>query len=143
MEWIINSTADLPVLVQAIFQAADGKDKWMLDGDMGAGKTTFTKAVGQYLGIKDEVQSPTFGLVHEYAGTTPFRHLDLYRLKDLQEALDLGVEDLLEDEQLTLIEWPRLILPLLDPARTLWIKWEHLGGDQRKISIIVDRAASE
>lgn len=143
MEWIINSTQELYGLVQAIFQVAGDKKKWMLDGDMGAGKTTFTKAVGQYLGAADEIQSPTFGLVHEYEGPTPFRHLDLYRLKHLQEAIDIGIEDFLDDEQLTLIEWPQLLVPILDPERTLWIKWEHLGGDQRKISIIVHRAASE
>lgn len=85
-------------------------------GDLGAGKTTLIKALVKRLGSADNVSSPTFSLINEYktdAGSSIF-HLDLYRLKDENEAYDLGIEELLETDSLKLIEWPQKINSLLD-----------------------------
>ena len=85
-------------------------------GDLGAGKTTLIKALVKRLGSADNVSSPTFSLINEYktdAGASIF-HLDLYRLKDENEAYDLGIEELLETDSLKLIEWPQKINSLLD-----------------------------
>ncbi|MBF9039256.1 tRNA (adenosine(37)-N6)-threonylcarbamoyltransferase complex ATPase subunit type 1 TsaE [Rhodobacterales bacterium LSUCC0246] len=85
-------------------------------GDLGAGKTTLIKAFVKRLGSADNVSSPTFSLINEYktdAGASIF-HLDLYRLKDENEAYDLGIEEPLETDSLKLIEWPQKINSLLD-----------------------------
>ena len=85
-------------------------------GDLGAGKTTLIKTLVKRLGSADNVSSPTFSLINEYktdAGASIF-HLDLYRLKDENEAYDLGIEELLETDSLKLIEWPQKINSLLN-----------------------------
>ena len=107
---------------------------------MGAGKTTFVKAFCQYLGVKSLASSPTFSLVNEYVylenGVEKLiHHLDLYRLKDLDEALDIGVEEYLYDDDYCLIEWPQIIEPLLD-ADVLKISFEISGNSTRKIVIL-------
>lgn len=85
-------------------------------GDLGAGKTTLIKAIVKELGSTDTVSSPTFSLINEYtiANDKTVFHLDLYRLKSENEALDLGIEELLENESLKLIEWPQKINTLLE-----------------------------
>ena len=86
-----------------------------LYGKMGAGKTTFTKAVCQALGVTDAVNSPTFAIVNEYetASGAPVYHFDFYRIKQLGEAQDMGCDDYFYSGHLCLIEWPELIEPLL------------------------------
>jgi len=82
---------------------------------MGAGKTTFIKAVCQQLGVTDDVvASPTFAIVNEYKGTQgPIFHFDFYRIKKISEAYDIGCEDYFYSGDLCFIEWPELIEPLL------------------------------
>ncbi len=97
---------------------------------MGAGKTTLVSAIAHELGITDPVTSPTFAIVNEYtflpspvgegAGVRPLYHFDFYRLRNLQEALDIGVEDYFYSGNPCIIEWPELIEPIL-PADTLRI----------------------
>jgi len=84
-------------------------------GTMGAGKTTFIKAVCQQLGVTDDVvASPTFAIVNEYKGTQgPIFHFDFYRIKKISEAYDIGCEDYFYSGDLCFIEWPELIEPLL------------------------------
>ena len=78
---------------------------------MGAGKTTFTRALCEELGVQEPVTSPTFAIVNEYEG--PIYHFDFYRLKSLKEAYDLGFEDYLYSGAYCLIEWPELVEDLL------------------------------
>ena len=85
-------------------------------GDLGAGKTTLIKALVKALGSDDSVSSPTFSLINEYkthAGDTIY-HLDLYRLKEENEAYDIGIEEILDSGCLKLIEWPQKINNLID-----------------------------
>ena len=78
-----------------------------ISGDLGAGKTTLVQAICRGYGVKDEVTSPTFALVHEYAGAkSPVYHLDLYRLQSPDELTNLGWDELLSAAALVLIEWP-------------------------------------
>ena len=83
---------------------------------MGAGKTTFTRALCEVLGVQEPVTSPTFAIVNEYEG--PIYHFDFYRLKNLKEAYDLGFEDYLYSGAFCLIEWPELVEDLL-PTETV------------------------
>lgn len=94
-----------------------------LEGAMGAGKTTFTAAVCRVLGMEDEVSSPTFSIVNDYAtpdGETHVYHFDFYRIEDPEEALDFGVHDYFDSGSLCIMEWSENIAPLL-PEETLCV----------------------
>lgn len=97
-----------------VSQMGDAK-VFALYGQMGAGKTTFVKAVCRELGVEDVVTSPTFALVNEYtAGDgSPVFHFDFYRVKSLEEVYDMGFEDYLYGGALCLVEWPELVEELL------------------------------
>lgn len=86
-----------------------------LYGNMGAGKTTFTKAVCECLGVTDVINSPTFAIVNEYRSDTDelIYHFDFYRIKKLEEVYDMGYEDYFYSGALCFIEWPELIEVLL------------------------------
>lgn len=113
------SEAELPGVVDQLLEFAGGCRKFMLSGDLGAGKTAFAKAFCQHFGVESPVTSPTFALVNEYPIAEDngpgalIRHLDLYRLKTEDEALAIGIEDYLYDEHYCLIEWPGIIEDLL------------------------------
>ena len=91
-------------------------DTILFYGDLGAGKTTLIKALVKELGSNDTVSSPTFSLINEYKTETnaSIFHLDLYRLKNENEAFDLGIEEILESDSVKLIEWPQKINTLLE-----------------------------
>lgn len=82
-------------------------------GQMGAGKTTFVKAVCEVLGVKDVITSPTFAIVNEYEGEERIYHFDFYRIKKIEEVYDMGYEDYFYSGALCFIEWPELIEELL------------------------------
>ena len=84
-------------------------------GEMGAGKTTFIKAICDSLGVEDEVNSPTFAIVNEYrsASAELIYHFDCYRIKEIEEAIDFGFEDYMDSGALCLIEWPENVEDLL------------------------------
>lgn len=139
-ELSIPSLSDLPKAVEWLLKEAHGRKKIMLYGTMGIGKTTFSKAFCQYWGIKNMASSPTFSLVNEYAYVENgvekvIHHLDLYRLKNLEEALDIGIENYLFDDNYCLIEWPQIIEPLLDDE-VLKISFEFSDNSTRKIVIL-------
>ncbi len=82
-------------------------------GKMGAGKTTFVKAVCEELGVEDVITSPTFAIVNEYTASTTIYHFDFYRIKRLEEVYDMGYEDYFYSGALCFIEWPELIEDIL------------------------------
>lgn len=97
-----------------------------LIGDLGAGKTTLTQAIAHGLGVTAPVTSPTFTLVHEYAGRIPLFHFDAYRLECPEEMADLGFDEYLEREGVVVVEWADRVLPLL-PAERLTLTLEIVG----------------
>jgi tRNA threonylcarbamoyladenosine biosynthesis protein TsaE len=110
----ISSLSELPATAQALLSFAGNQKIFLFYGDMGAGKTTFIKALGEQLGVKDAVTSPTFSIVNEYAGNTAkIYHFDFYRLKNQEEALDMGYEEYFYSGNYCLIEWPEKIPDLL------------------------------
>ena len=102
-------------------------------GGMGAGKTTFIKAVCEQLGVKDAVTSPTFAIVNEYASDFgPVYHFDFYRIKNQTEVMDLGFDDYAYSGNLCLMEWPELIEELL-PENTVNVNISETPGGGRTV----------
>ncbi|MDD3035017.1 MAG: tRNA (adenosine(37)-N6)-threonylcarbamoyltransferase complex ATPase subunit type 1 TsaE [Bacteroidales bacterium] len=104
-------------------------------GAMGAGKTTFTKAICKVLGVPDSVNSPTFTIINEYRTKEgePVYHFDFYRIDKLVEAYDIGFDEFVDSGWLCLIEWPEKIEKLL-PEETLRVYIKVLPDDSREIS---------
>jgi tRNA threonylcarbamoyladenosine biosynthesis protein TsaE len=106
-----------------------------LSGDLGAGKTALVKGIARGLGIAQDVTSPTFTLVHEYAGgRLPLFHVDLYRLDNVEQALAIGIEDYLDGPGVTAIEWAEKIESLL-PAHSTRIRIITLDEYARRIEV--------
>jgi tRNA threonylcarbamoyladenosine biosynthesis protein TsaE len=107
----------------------------VLAGDLGAGKTAFAQGLGAALGVDERITSPTFTLAHQYQGRLPVHHLDVYRLDQLDEVLDLGLAELLDEGGVVVIEWGDAILPVL-PADLLEVRLElGDGDDERRVSL--------
>jgi tRNA threonylcarbamoyladenosine biosynthesis protein TsaE len=103
-------------------------------GELGAGKTCFLQGLARGLGVTGAVTSPTFVLVNHYRGRLPVYHLDAYRTGSLTELVDLGLEEMLHGDGVTVIEWADKLLPLL-PARTIHVHLSGLGAEPREIRI--------
>ena len=132
MEIKINSLADInEAAKQFIENMGDGK-VFAFYGKMGAGKTTFIKAVCEELGVDDVITSPTFAIVNEYQSATTgdsIYHFDFYRIKKLEEVYDMGYEDYFYSGSLCFLEWPELIDDLVpEDATKVTIEATEEGG---------------
>jgi tRNA threonylcarbamoyladenosine biosynthesis protein TsaE len=107
-----------------------------LSGNLGSGKTTFTKGIGKGLGVNDSkrINSPTFVLIKEYHGRVPLYHLDLYRLDDLKEIENLAIEEYIYGRGIAVIEWAEKIRCLL-PERHISVRFKLKGDNKREIII--------
>jgi len=105
-----------------------------LTGDLGAGKTAFTKGIARGLGIKEDITSPTFTIINEYLGRVPLAHMDVYRLKNLQELENIGFDDYLEG-YVVVMEWADKVKELL-PNDVLWVDIKILDNLRRQIRFI-------
>lgn len=103
-------------------------------GELGAGKTCFLQGVARGLGVTTDVTSPTFVLVNVYRGRMPVYHMDAYRTESLLEVVDLGLEEMLDGDGVTLIEWADKVRPLL-PARAIVVRITGLGDEPRRIEL--------
>lgn len=105
-------------------------------GNMGAGKTTFVKTICSQLGVTENVSSPTFSIINQYKieEHKNIYHLDLYRLKDLEEAINAGVEDCIYSGDLCFIEWPEKVISIL-PAETVSVFIEAIDESTRKLVV--------
>lgn len=134
-EWYISDESMLPNVAAEVLDAIKPKRVILLSGHLGAGKTTFIKALCRHIGVEESVQSPTFSIVHEYrsGNNEPVYHFDFYRLKNAEAALDLGYEEYLYSGYFCFIEWPGQVAGLeWPPYAELAISYE---GDGRKISL--------
>lgn len=116
MEITIQNLENMPEAAQEFVRAMDQNTVFAFYGKMGAGKTTFIKAVCEALGVTDVVNSPTFSIVNEYRADTTgelIYHFDFYRIKKLEEVYDMGYEDYFYSGAVCFIEWPELIEDLL------------------------------
>lgn len=122
-------------LARGLADIAMPGDVLVLIGDLGAGKTAFSKAFGAALGVEEPMTSPTFTLAREYEGRLPLHHLDVYRLEQMSEVLDLDLPDLLDSGGVVLIEWGDAIIPML-PADYLEVSFTFgEGDDDRSIEL--------
>lgn len=127
--------ADLRQTAKQLLKLASGNRIWLINGHMGAGKTTLIKSICSLLEVKDLVNSPTFSIINEYqSATEPIYHFDFYRVKTLQEALQAGVEDYFYSGHYCFIEWPELIMPVL-PESYLNLNIEVAQDEIRKYKL--------
>jgi len=108
-----------------------------LRGELGAGKTAFTRGLAAGLGIAMSVSSPTFTIVNEYAGKVPLFHFDMYRLESESELFDIGWDDYLERGGVCAVEWSEKVPGAFLPG-TITVSIEDLGGGSRRIAITDD-----
>ena len=125
----LNNTAN------QLLEIANGCRVWLVNGEMGSGKTTLIKALCEEIGVRDNVTSPTFSIINEYKNDSgAVYHFDFYRVKTLKEALQAGVEDYFYSEFYCFIEWPEIILPIL-PNDYLNISIEEGEDEARKYKL--------
>ncbi|MFD2743324.1 MULTISPECIES: tRNA (adenosine(37)-N6)-threonylcarbamoyltransferase complex ATPase subunit type 1 TsaE [Sphingobacterium] len=136
MEYRVANLADLSAVAKSMVQSLSDTRVILFYGDMGAGKTTFIKELCTQLGVVENTSSPTFSIVNEYASSNgPVYHFDFYRLRDEQEAFDMGYEEYLYSGAYCLIEWPEKITNLL-PADAKSVHIHVTGPESRLIKLI-------
>ena len=129
-----SSLTELPVVAQQTMGYAGNTRIFLFYGDMGAGKTTLIKSLCAELGSTDVITSPTFSIVNEYAGPVKIYHFDFYRLKNQNEALDIGCEEYFYSGNYCFIEWPEKIPDLL-PDNYVRVTIEALEDNSRKVTV--------
>lgn len=137
MNKITYSEQETFLLGKKIAKLLNPSDVILLEGDLGAGKTTFTKGLAEDLGIKETVNSPTFNIIKEYtSGRLPLYHIDAYRL-EYGGAEELGLEEYFFGDGVTVIEWSEFIKDLL-PEHFLKISFKYIDNQQRSLTFFAD-----
>ena len=112
-----------------------------LDGDLGAGKTVFTKGICEYFNVKNYVTSPTYTIVNEYSGNVKIYHFDIYRLNEEEELYNIGFFDYLEDDAISIVEWSENIPEAFYDYNVIKVtikKTEDLSSEKRHITLRKD-----
>ncbi len=137
MQLSLNNLSDIDIVAQRFVDKMDQSNVFAFYGEMGAGKTTFIKAICKALGVEETITSPTFAIVNEYTKEDgdPIFHFDFYRIKNIEEAYDFGYEDYFYSGHLCFIEWPQLVEPLLPESV---VKVQIVVEDNEQRSIIVE-----
>ena len=134
MEFITNSPQETEQIGQALGRVLQPGTVLAYEGDLGAGKTAFTRGLGRGLGASESVTSPTYTIVNEYlTGRLPLFHFDMYRLRSAEELWDIGWEDYLERGGICAVEWSENVAEALEDA--VRIRIEKLDENTRKITI--------
>lgn len=136
MEIKIESLATIHEAAKKFIDNIGNNKVFAFYGKMGAGKTTFTKAICEVLGVEDVITSPTFAIVNEYTDGkgSPIYHFDFYRIKKLEEVYDMGYEDYLYSGDVCLLEWPELIEQLL-PEDTVRVNLTENADGSRTLTM--------
>jgi tRNA threonylcarbamoyladenosine biosynthesis protein TsaE len=127
-----DAAAETKQLAAALAELTRPGDVVLLAGDLGAGKTAFAQGFGAALGVTEPITSPTYTLVSQYSGRLELNHLDVYRLEQIEEVLDLGLAEMLDEGGVTLIEWGDTIIPVL-PADFLEVRLRIGEGDDDRV----------
>ena len=131
-EIIINNLAEMEQFAKTISEELFPGFVLCLEGDLGAGKTTFTKFLGKYMGIKDTINSPTFTILKIYENELPLYHMDVYRLNGI--GMDYELEEFIYGEGLCVIEWYKNIIESI-PDESLIMEIAIIDENKRKISL--------
>ena len=135
MEFITNSPAETEALGAALGKQLTAGTVIAYRGDLGAGKTAFTRGLARGLGCTELVTSPTYTIVNEYlSGRLPLFHFDMYRLHSSDDLWDIGWEDYLERGGICAVEWSENVADAMENAISVCV--EKLGEDQRRITIL-------
>lgn len=136
MQLVVDSENKLSEAAKEIIAYSQNQKTWIFNGEMGAGKTTLIRAIATNMGIEDNVHSPTFSIVNEYANPEGkiFFHFDFYRIKSEEEAMDIGTEEYLDSGNICFIEWPNKI-PSLLPEQYLQIDIQIMDHSSRRINL--------
>lgn len=135
LDIVSNSVEETKEIARNLAKELKAGDILTLYGDLGAGKTHFVKGVASAFQIDEtKVHSPTFTLVNEYQGLLPLYHFDCYRLKNIDEVIDIGFEDYVYSNAICCIEWPDLVTRLL-PESYIRVSIDHLTDTKRHIII--------
>ena len=137
MKLLLNNLSDIDAVAQKFVDNMGNRKIFAFYGEMGAGKTTFIKALCKTLRVAETITSPTFAIINEYnkEDGCPIYHFDFYRIKNIEEAYDFGYEDYFYSGHLCFIEWPELVEPLLPESV---VKVQIVVMDNGERSIIVD-----
>jgi tRNA threonylcarbamoyladenosine biosynthesis protein TsaE len=134
MEFITNSPIETEAVGMALAEKLAAGDVIAYEGDLGAGKTAFTRGLARGLGIEDPVTSPTYTIVNEYlSGRLPLFHFDMYRLHSADDLFDIGWEDYLERGGICAVEWSENVAEAMVGA--IRVKIEKTGDESRCITI--------
>jgi len=129
-----HSAEETILLGNKIGQKLKPGDIIAMQGTLAAGKTTITKGIAQSLGIDDTITSPTFCLISEYYGKMPLYHMDVYRLDSIEDFVNLGTDDMLYGDGVSIIEWSEKIMSEL-PKKTIVLKITPQEDNSRLIEI--------
>lgn len=136
MEFISNSLEETTEFAKRFASTLKSGDVVLLTGDLGAGKTTFVKAVAKELGFSGLVTSPTFTLLNEYNAKFPIYHFDMYRLKSATEAIESGLDEILRgSEGVCFVEWPQKVAGIL-PEKSIMLDIKVLGQNSRQFTVV-------
>jgi tRNA threonylcarbamoyladenosine biosynthesis protein TsaE len=129
---VTRSTDETLAVAGAVGELLGPGDVVSLIGDLGAGKTVFARGIARAVGVTDPVVSPSFTIVREYEGRVPRVHIDVYRIDTIQELHDLGFEELVRDDAVTVVEWGDAIDALL-PRERLDVRLHPGGVDEERV----------
>ena len=134
MEFITHSPEETERLGKALAALLQPGDIIAYRGDLGAGKTAFTRGLAKGLGCREQVTSPTYTIVNEYlSGRLPLFHFDMYRLASSDDLWSIGWEDYLDRGGVCAVEWSENVDDAMENA--IWVTLESLGGDDRRITL--------
>ncbi len=130
----VNNLKDTEKLGKIIANCIKKGTVICLDGDLGVGKTSLTQFIAKEFGVKEYIVSPTFTIIKEYEGKLPFYHMDVYRIDSEDDMYDLGYDEYIYSEGVTIIEWSHLIEGIL-PIERVNIDIKRIDDDKRRINI--------
>ncbi|HET7117399.1 MAG TPA: tRNA (adenosine(37)-N6)-threonylcarbamoyltransferase complex ATPase subunit type 1 TsaE [Hanamia sp.] len=133
---IVYDHENIENAAKEFLQIAKDHKVFAFSGDLGAGKTTFINALCKYLGVRGTVTSPTYSIIQEYNTHNDeiIYHIDLYRIKNEREAMDAGIEDCINSDEICMAEWPEMA-PGIFPENTVFTSIQILSPNKRKLIV--------
>lgn len=137
MRYTSYSPEETEKIAYEFSQRLNAGDVVCMYGELGAGKTAFVRGIARGLGIKDHITSPTFTIVNEYCGKMPLYHFDVYRIADEDEMYEIGYEEYIDGDGVSVIEWPQLIKDILPKSYySVKIDRNYEAGEHSRIITI-------